>query len=222
MSVETSTCRLLIDSPRSGAENMEIDNALLNAGVAGQAALRFYEWAAPTVSLGHFQAAQGQNVPARFAGLEVVKRLSGGGAILHHHELTYSCVLPAWHPVTRDPVRLYDIIHAAIIEVLTGHQVTCRLRGDEAFADQPFLCFARGDARDIICGAHKIVGSAQRRRQGAVLQHGSILLRQSEFAPEFPGIFELAGQDLTAERLSGELVPLILERLELVENLNRG
>ncbi|WP_437192879.1 lipoate--protein ligase family protein [Planctomicrobium sp. SH527] len=207
--------RLLIDQPMSGAFNMAVDEHLLNAGLQGTAALRLYEWDAPTVSLGHFQAAQGQFVPPRFADLAVVKRLSGGGAILHHAELTYSCVLPTWHPVTRDPGQLYDLIHEVIIEVLTQHGVTCRMRGDEAFPDQSFLCFSRGDSRDIVMGSHKIVGSAQRRRQGVVLQHGSILLRQSEFAPEFPGVYELSGKDLTASQLIPSLVSGISQRLNL-------
>ncbi len=205
--------RLLIDQPMSGAFNMAVDEHLLNAGLQGAAALRFYEWDAPTVSLGHFQAAQGQFVPPRFTDLAVVKRLSGGGAILHHAELTYSCVLPTWHPITRDPAELYDLIHEVIIDVLTQRGVRCQMRGDAAFPDQSFLCFSRGDSRDIVMGSHKIVGSAQRRRQGVILQHGSILLRQSELAPEFPGIHELSGKALTASELIPSLATGISQRL---------
>jgi len=201
---------------------MEIDEVLLNSALTGLASLRFYQWDQPTVSLGHFQAKQALEVPLRFSGLPIVRRLSGGGAILHDQELTYSCALPAAHPICRDPGKLYDVIHAALIAVLTQFQVHCRVRGEDAFADQSFLCFSRGDARDIVIGRQKIVGSAQRRRQGAILQHGSILLRQSRFAPEFPGIRELTNVDLAAEALVAPLTAEITSRLELTAMITQS
>jgi lipoate-protein ligase A len=172
------------------------------------------------VSLGHFQAVQsggagGAVVPPRFHSLPVVRRLSGGGAILHDQELTYSCVLASGHELTPNPVALYDRIHQAIIDTLAELGVACRMRGDEAFADQSFLCFSRGDARDIVFGGHKIVGSAQRRRQGVILQHGSLLLSRSVCAEEFPGIAELSGVSLSAPQLIPLLRPRILEPLQL-------
>lgn len=191
------------------------DEQLLLQALIGVASLRFYQWDVPTVSLGHFQARQGMDVPLRFAGLPVVRRLSGGGAILHDQELTYSCAIPATHPLCRDPGQLYDLVHAAIIAVLGRHQVECRMRGDDAFTDTSFLCFSRGDARDLVIGRQKIVGSAQRRRQGAILQHGSILLRQSPHAPEFPGIRELSGHDLSVDDLIPSLSEEILHPLGL-------
>lgn len=194
---------------------MAIDEALLNSALTGVASLRLYQWVVPSVSLGHFQAKHPADIPARFASLPVVRRLSGGGAILHDRELTYSCALPASHPLSRDPGEIYDCVHQALIAVLQRHGVGCRMRGDAAFTDHAFLCFSRGDARDIVLGSHKIVGSAQRRRQGAILQHGSLLLRQSEFAPEFPGIAELTGVSLAVEALIPEIVSEILLQLGL-------
>jgi len=209
------TCHLLLDPPLPGEQNMRVDEQLLQDALTGQASLRFYQWDLPTVSLGHFQARQGLEVPPRFAGLPVVRRLSGGGAILHDQELTYSCAIPAAHPLCRDPGQLYDLVHTAIISVLSSVQVSCRMRGADAFADESFLCFSRGDARDIVIGRQKIVGSAQRRRQGAILQHGSILLRASHWAPEFPGIQELTGRSLNAEELVPLLTEEIIRRLQL-------
>lgn len=194
---------------------MAIDAELLRAATAGQAALRFYQWSAPTVTLGYFQARGRVEVPRRFVELDCVERLSGGGAILHDRELTYSLALPATHTDAHNPSTYYDAVHAAIIEVLAKSGISARLRGDDAFADQSFLCYLRGDARDILIGNHKIVGSAQRRRQGAVLQHGSILLRQSPQTPEFPGILELTGIDLNEAELAAALVHPICERLQL-------
>ncbi len=197
----------------SGALNMAADEWLLERAVHDHVAtLRFYTWGTPTVSLGHFQAGRVQGetrpdaergfegVPQCFLELPWVRRLSGGGAILHHHELTYSCALPSGHPLAREPRDLYGVVHAALVDFLKGVGVDAGLRGrGDSERDGNFLCFSRGDPQDIVVGPHKVVGSAQRRRKGAVLQHGSLLLERSRFAPEFPGIRDLGAPDLSLE-----------------------
>jgi len=202
-----------IDGPLSGGENMAIDNAMLERAVTGESTLRFYQWAEPTITLGHFQ----DDPPLRFAGMPFVKRLSGGGAILHDKELTYSIAIPKEHPFSTRPGELYDVVHDAIMDELRQFGVESQLRGEAAFADKPFLCFARGDARDIVMvqdgTTHKIVGSAQRRRRGAILQHGSILLAASQYAEEFPGIEELASVPIDPEQLTNALVPAVVQKL---------
>jgi lipoate-protein ligase A len=188
-------CRLIIDAlPSSGAWNMAVDEALLESAVRhGECAVRIYRWKAATISVGYFQPADELEFYPQLADLPVVRRLSGGGAIVHHHEVTYSCLLPAAHPLAADPTALYGRVHAAIVALLAEHGITAALRGDVANdSDEPLLCFGRGDRHDIVVEGHKVVGSAQRRRRGAVLQHGSILLRRSEFAPDYPGLSDLA------------------------------
>ena len=190
-------CQLIIDTPpHSGAWNMALDEALLEAAVEGAGPLmRWYQWDAATLSLGYFQKADEWSANPEWASLAVVRRLSGGGAILHHHELTYSCILPASHPLTKDPYQVYLAIHNAVIEVLGPLGFDVRLRASRFGKDGPaeaFLCFSRGDEMDVVIGTDKVLGSAQRRRRGAVLQHGSLVLRKSEFAPQFPGLFDLA------------------------------
>lgn len=202
----------------SGALNMAADEWLLEQAVQhGRTSLRFYTWASPTVSLGHFQASgsglmSGPSEPdeERFSHLAWVRRLSGGGAILHHHELTYSCAIPVGHPFSLEPRTLYGAVHEILIDILRRAGVDALLRGRaESDREGNFLCFSRGDPQDIIVGPHKVVGSAQRRRKGAVLQHGSLLLERSLYVPEFPGI-----RDLGAERLGiRDLVPTLAERL---------
>lgn len=187
--------RLLVEpSPCSGSWNMAVDEVLLEASAAqGSSALRIYEWESATVSLGYFQSAEDPSLESRFPGLAKVRRLSGGGAILHHHEVTYSITIADGHPLAVSPGVLYDEVHRRVIALLAKWGVAVNLRGEAIkFAAEPFLCFSRGDARDIVMGRHKVMGSAQRRRRGAVLQHGSLLLARSEFAPEFPGLAELA------------------------------
>jgi len=195
---------------------MGVDQWMLERAVAGEeACVRWYRWSGPTVSLGHFQTGLPVEVAGRFAGLPVVRRLSGGGAILHHHELTYALSLPATHPWAGEPRQLYDRVHGEIVQVLNRHGLPVTPRGDS----QPdrggeFLCFSRGDSFDLVWQGHKVLGSAQRRRKGAVLQHGSLLLRRSPHAPEFPGLAELASQPLNESRLAEDLTHSLLELLQ--------
>jgi lipoate-protein ligase A len=194
--MESNSLRLLTGPHRhSGAWNMAVDEAILEGVASGApATLRIYGWEEPTVSLGYFQRVHPEIDPGgRFHGLATVRRLSGGGAILHHHEITYSCCLPAGHPLAEAPGQLYEEMHAAIAEALADFGVLARPRGESHRDDKTFLCFSRGDRRDLVCDGHKVVGSAQRRRRGAVLQHGSILLKASAHAPEFPGVWDLTG-----------------------------
>jgi lipoate-protein ligase A len=170
--------------------------------------LRFYEWQEPTLSLGYFQRYADWVCHSASAGCAVVRRATGGGAILHDRELTYSCVLPPGHSLGRHAADLYNAIHDSIVAVLAEHGLTANVVacggqsssvagcGARATNAEPFLCFARRTPGDVLLDGWKIAGSAQRRQRGAVLQHGSILFERSAFAPELPGI-----QDLTSIRL---------------------
>lgn len=183
-------------APRSGTWNMALDEALLEAVADSSASpggfVRMYEWDTATVSLGYFQRMDDFRRSEPLAHLPAVRRLSGGGAILHHHELTYSVALPATHPVARDPVRLYRLLHEVIIHRLAECGFETALRGEDLRSPtEAFLCFIRGDRHDILCRGRKVVGSAQRRRRGAVLQHGSLILKASPFAPDIPGLLDL-------------------------------
>ena len=177
---------------------MAADAALLDAAVAGAAGGRWYRWAEPTVSLGHFQkgrAHDGSTLP----DLPRVRRLSGGGAIVHHHEWTYALAVPRGHDLAATPERFYEAVHRELIAALAAVGVAARLRGGgSGRRREPTLCFLRSDPRDVVVTdaagvVRKIVGSAQRRRKGAVLQHGSLLTAASPHAPEAPGLREAAG-----------------------------
>ena len=170
--------RVLDDPPADGATNMARDLALLDEAIAGgDPTLRWYRWSEPTISLGYSQ----DDDPSVEPDLPRVRRLSGGGAIRHDDEWTYSLTLPRDHPHAVEPTRLYRLVHQAIVESLPAGAVA--FRGEpEKERDGAFLCFARGDANDLLLAAgpgsgQKVVGSAQRRRRGAVLQHGSLLWR---------------------------------------------
>jgi lipoate-protein ligase A len=195
---EAVACRLLFDPPNSGAWNMAVDEVLLDrAGREQTWTLRFYEWLEPTVSLGYFQdCASRFNHPAS-RDCPLVRRPTGGGAIVHDQELTYALFAPAVDPLARDSHGLYRAVHSALVRVLAALGVETRMHEVELGSgagprrQEPFLCFERRSAGDLLVGASKVGGSAQRRRSGAVLQHGSFLLRRSPAAPELPGIEDL-------------------------------
>jgi lipoyl(octanoyl) transferase len=185
---------------RSGADNMAIDESLLVSAIEqGAETLRVYRWREPTVSLGYFQKDDDPVLKSRFAGLPSVRRLSGGGALLHDREITYSIALPDGHPLADAPTLLYDHVHAALVAMLNELGAPASVRGEKFSEPEPFLCFGRGDPRDIVLSGFKIVGSAQRRRKGAILQHGALLLERSPHAPEVPGLFDLSPQTRQTE-----------------------
>ncbi|MDX1967803.1 MAG: hypothetical protein SFV23_11575 [Planctomycetaceae bacterium] len=197
-------CRLIIEpEPADGAWNMAVDEALLESAIrGGSATLRWYQWREPTLSLGYFQSLN--DIDLRWRGLPQVRRLTGGGAILHDREWTYSCVLPADQTLVRHPYDLYDVIHKAVIawfETTCG--LTLSLRGATHHAEsEPTLCFLRQDSHDVCFHDQKVLGSAQRRRRGALLQHGSLILQRSPVAPEIAGFCDLAASTAFLDRRS--------------------
>ena len=177
------TLRVLHDPAQSGPLNMAADEALLSLVGSGNSppTLRFYQWDPPTISLGYFQSyAEYRALPPPAGELPVVRRLTGGGAILHDRELTYSLTLPLGHRLLAGgPNALYELAHDVIIACLADGGVE-GWRGCETdrsgAARGPFFCFARRHCYDVLIGADKVAGSAQRRTRTAVLQHGSIVL----------------------------------------------
>ncbi|QDT90656.1 Octanoyltransferase LipM [Gimesia algae] len=189
---------------------MAIDEALLESAANQEwCTLRWYQWNQPTISLGYFQKNEAKESVENWKDLPRVRRLSGGGAILHHHELTYAFALPGCHPLAKSPPELYVAIHQPIIDVLAAHGLQVQFRGVSFRSEtEPFLCFGRGDERDLVYQGQKILGSAQRRRRGAIVQHGSLLLLTSEHATDFSGLLNLTEQ---VERYQTEFLAALTE-----------
>jgi lipoate-protein ligase A len=180
---------------------MAADEALLLSAADGVASLRFYAWAEPTVSLGYFQPAA-----ERLPGLPWVRRATGGAALVHHHEVTYALALPPgnpWQTAGESWVcRMHHLISRALEPAgATTRAVVC---GEEKKLG-PALCFLHQTPGDLLAAGAKVVGSAQRKSNGAVLQHGGILLARSEFAPLLPGLWELTGVRLTPAEVAGRV-----------------
>jgi lipoate-protein ligase A len=192
-----ATCWVLPHESADGPANMAMDEALLDMVAADPSAawLRTYGWTVPTLSLGYFQRwADAQSDP-RWRDVPIVRRPTGGGAIWHDRELTYALVVPENHPLSRPSRALYRAVHGAIAGLLRSQGLAADRRGSSVkteSAPRTFLCFTDGDSEDIVSDGNKVVGSAQRRRSGAVLQHGSVLLARSAATPELPGAGDLA------------------------------
>ena len=176
--------RVLSHGPQDGAWNMATDEAIAQAVGAGQvpATVRFYAWGAPTVSLGCLQATQGAIAQAvcRERGVGVVRRPTGGRAVLHHDELTYSVCVPRddfWDRA--DVTESFRLLGAGLVAGLRrlGVSATLGARDNARSAEaRASACFLMRRMPAVLVAEKKLVGSAQRRWDGVLLQHGSLLL----------------------------------------------
>jgi len=192
--------RLIIDPPAPGPWNMAVDEALLRtAEIAQRVTLRIYQWEQPTLSLGYFQAHAQRQAHPHSRDCPVVRRATGGGAIIHDREMTYSLTAPISDRLRHQGADWYRLVHRAWVNMLSQRGVQPRLQDQTNPAlESEFLCFRRRAQGDLLLDDYKIGGSAQRRHRRAALQHGSLLLQRSAAAPELPGIAELAQADLGA------------------------
>ena len=172
--------KLVVDGPTSGQENMARDELLLDlCGKSGIPMLRFYQWERPTLSLGYFQKLEEvSDLPLPNAEVDLCRRPTGGGAILHHLELTFSLCLPDKHPLVQGRVEgSYLKICQPLLELCKELGLEADWRGDPGEqAKKAANCFAGRACPDMVVEGLKIFGAAQRRRGGAVLTHGSLLL----------------------------------------------
>ncbi len=190
-------CRILPRANADGPTNMALDEALLDSVDAepARACLRVYGWTEPTLSLGYFQSFQAPERSARWPDAPTVRRITGGGAIWHEHELTYALVVPRSGHFA-ESARLYRAVHEYLRGRLQALGYGAELRGETSRVEvgqRPFLCFRDRDRHDVLVGGAKVLGSAQRRRPRAVLQHGSLLLRPSAAAPDLVGLGSFSG-----------------------------
>ena len=182
----SSPFRLLVTAPLDGAANMALDEALLLSRLAGEGppTLRFFSWDPPTLSLGYGQPLDGRVDLATAAqlGLGVVRRPTGGSAILHEGpdlELTYSVTAAAGDfEGADDLLATYQWIGRALEAGLNalGAPVAMVSVQPSDPRSMPAFCFARTGSYELEAGGRKVVGSAQRRQGAGFLQHGAVML----------------------------------------------
>ena len=156
--IRFSKIRLLESGYNTAALNMAIDEALMES-IGQMPVLRIYGWQPPAVSIGYFQSIKEEVdlEKCNEIGIDVVRRLTGGGAVLHEFELTYSFITKQY---PRNIMESYRWICEAIVISIN------RLGFDASFVP----------LNDIIVKGKKVSGSAQTRRNGVLLQHGTLLL----------------------------------------------
>jgi lipoate-protein ligase A len=192
LAAATPRWAVLVTPPLPGATNMALDHALMHrAARTGEAVLRIYTWRHPTLSFGRHEAARGvyDRAAITAAGLAVVRRPTGGRAVLHDDEITYSVTAPLspdHHAALPGGARrararaLYSAINHLLLQGLARLGVAAQLASGDATAHPRSLgtgpCFDTASDGELVVAGRKLVGSAQWREEGAVLQHGSMLI----------------------------------------------
>ncbi|MBN1446106.1 MAG: lipoate--protein ligase family protein [Candidatus Omnitrophica bacterium] len=176
--------RIIISGAKAPEDNMGIDYALWQSAFRGVAppTLRFYQWNPSSVSFGYNQSAH-RVINTEFCkagNIPIVKRPTGGSAIFHDIELTYSFSGNFnGHPSFASPLGSYFAVCGGIIKGMKKVGASLEIRGFSEGKEPSFTardCFSLSSRHDIVCNNRKVVGSAQRRNGAAFLQHGSILL----------------------------------------------
>lgn len=170
---------LVLDEQLPGTENMRRDEVLL---ARAEPALRIYGWAPETVSLGNSQTEADLDLDAvRSYGLDVVKRSTGGGGILHSaSEVTYAVVVPFGYPgLPGDLPRSFGFLSSGVIGAMRDLGLLAEL---ESMPDltRDALCYVRKQGTNVVVSGKKISGGAQRRTRSAVLQHGTVIVERDE------------------------------------------
>ena len=199
---------LRVDGPLAGALNMARDHALALSLLPTSAVLRLYRWDRPTLSLGRNEPARGRydREALRRLRVDVVRRPTGGRAVLHWRELTYAVALP-----TRSlggPRATYRWIHGRLARALASLGVPAEIAPDPAVSPPPDAgsCFGAAAGGELTVRRRKLVGSAQVRLGGVVLQHGSILLEDDQgMLAELGGVVPDPGRRAAVRALLGRL-----------------
>ena len=175
--------KLLYTPPLRGAENMALDHALLErARRTGESVFRVYTWSVPTLSFGRNQSVRGVFNPdrARTAGVDVVRRPTGGRAVLHDREITYSVSAPV---DPSEPLReSYSRINRLLLDGLARLGVRAGVATPVDRTPRPGAapCFEVPSAGELVVNGRKLVASAQWRDRDALVQHGSILIEDDQ------------------------------------------
>lgn len=219
---------MIVDPPAAGAWNMAVDEAILDsyAGAAAPPAptLRLYGWERPTLSLGRTESGVGL---VANPGIAVVRRPTGGGTVLHDRERTYAVAgrLRAV-PFVGGVLDTYERIAAALADALRRLGADAQIcsarsggrragRGADKVARA--VCFESLSSHEIAVGGRKLIGSAQLRRRGAFLQHGSIPLApdagrleravgRPTLAARFTDLQSVLGRNVEIEELDAALI----------------
>ncbi len=199
---------------RDAFENMAVDEAIFRGNQNGSSppTIRFYGWYPPAVSLGYFQKVESEINESfcRENGISLVRRPTGGKAVLHEHELTYSLTAREDHPPFHPGVLgTYLMISDCLVAGLEKLGIPAEVAAEGRTVGDPGLkphCFSFPSRYEILVRGRKICGSAQVRAKGAFLQHGSLLLRFDSH--KALAVISDAGDDVQEERLKASVTAI--------------
>jgi len=197
-------CRILRTGFENAYFNMGLDEAVLDSVASGASlpTLRFYGWKPRAISLGYFQGIWDEiDIEACHGhGVDIVRRITGGGAVFHDAELTYSIVIPEGHPLA--PLSIldsYGLLCAGIIEGLKELGIKSEF----------------SPINDIVSGGKKISGNAQTRKKGCLLQHGTVLIKV-----DVDEMFALL--KVPKEKALGKMIADVKERVTSLSDILRS
>lgn len=180
--------RFLADGTARGAWNMAVDEALMDSARDGRATLRLYGWEPGCLSFGRNQTARGRYDGALAAsrGIDVVRRPTGGRSVFHHREITYSVTAPtdSWGGLREAYLRINRALAAGLRQLGVPARVV--EPGRDVPTPKPTVraCFRDPLPGEVVADGRKLIGSAQWRDGGALLQHGSLLLHNDQATVE--------------------------------------
>ena len=203
--------RFLDTGALPGALNMAVDQAILGLHANGKSppTLRFYQWTPPAVSLGFCQKRHNLDLAAcRRLGIEVVRRPSGGRAVLHLGDLTYAVIAGTADGIPSAVTAAYRLICDGLLQGFRRLGIEARMGRGVIKPPQQDICFLRGTLGSIVYQERKFVGSAQTWHASSMLQHGSIIL-----VPQIEALVSLwpGSADSPAElraKLEGRIISL--------------
>jgi lipoate-protein ligase A len=238
METERASWRLIVDGDLPGARNMARDVAMLEAVSDGQAppTLRLYGWDPPCLTLGRHQGVEAADLEfCSVEGIDVVRRPTGGRALLHHLELTYAVVAPLGKgPLPHGLQEAYRQICGALVRAMEALGVEAELTGGDVNLQLPgprstVPCFEAPAGGEVVVHGRKLIGSAMRAHSSGILQHGAILLDwdgrlqagamgltdDASLRPHVTTLRDQLGRDLPRSNLEEILVETFTEELSV-------
>ena len=198
------TFRFVNTGERDAALNMAIDEAVLMHHLRGEAppTLRVFRWEMPAISLGRFQHVEREMLPevCRERGVSLVRRPTGGRAVYHRDEFTYSIVIGKRYGVPSGIVAAYAYLARGLLAALARLGVRAELSDERVSKHPSAACFASSTQADLTSGGFKLIGSAQVWKDDALLQQGSLPL--DDRAAEFFSMLRYANEEAREEALA--------------------
>ncbi|TFH39480.1 MAG: lipoate--protein ligase family protein [Chrysiogenales bacterium] len=226
--------RLIPFSRLNGFVNMAIDEFMIAwQGRSGRPVVRIYAWDPPSITIGRYQPDDCVHRAAcRVCGVDIVRRITGGGAIYHDREINYSIACGEGHLGCHglSVSESFRRLNRSILDLYAGLGLTAIYAKDEPGAMGPArrsaFCFSGGEEYDVVIGGRKIGGNAQRRREGTIFQHGSIplsidnekisaLFTAEIVAEKYMALNEAAGREIEGREIGDRLLAAIKKALDL-------